>query len=245
MYNFMTSLLADKKGVEVFNCFGLWHVVYIVLVFAGIVFALYLLKNKGDKTKERVITGTINLAFALYILDFFLMPFAYGEIDVEKLPFHICTAMCVACFLSIRTEFWGRFKTQFAVLALVSNIIYVIYPAGIGWYQIHPLSYRVVQTLLYHGVMTAYGIFTLAYEKVECSPKKDAAVISAMVLWALLGNTLYNNDARFYNWSFVVRDPFWILPENIAPFIMPFVIITVMLLAEVVIYKLTKKIKGE
>lgn len=245
MYNVMTSLLADKKGGAVFTCFGVWHVIYIAIVFAGIAFTLYLLKNKDDKIKENAISGVINLAFALYILDFFLMPFAYGEIDVEKLPFHICTAMCVACFLSKCTEFWVRFKTQFAVFALVSNIIYVIYPAGIGWYQIHPLSYRVVQTLLFHGVMTAYGIFALAYEKVEYRPKKDIAVISAMVLWALVGNALYNSDARFYNWSFVVRDPFWILPENIAPFIMPFVIIAVMLIAESVIYKLTKKIKGE
>ena len=58
-----------------------------------------------------------------------------------------------------------KFKQQFALIGLASNLIYVIYPAGVGWYQIHPLSYRVIQTLLYHFVMSSYGLFTLMYEK--------------------------------------------------------------------------------
>ena len=243
MYNIMSNLLADRKGDIIFSCFGMWHIIYIALIFSVIVFTIHLLKNKSAQTKQKAILYSINTAFSLYIADFFLMPFAYGEIDIEKLPFHICTAMCVMCFLSRHNKFFSKYKTQFAVLGLVSNIIYVIYPAGIGWYAIHPLSYRVVQTLLYHGIMTAYGIFTLTYEKAEFKPKKDLAIIITMVLWALLGNTLYNSDARFYNWSFVVRDPFYILPENIAPFVMPFVIVAIMLFGETIIYKLADKMK--
>ncbi len=243
MYKIMSSLLADRKGDIIFSCFGLWHIIYMMLIFSTIVLIIHKLKNKSAETKQKLILYSINTAFALYIADFFLMPFAYGEIDIEKLPFHICTAMCVMCFLSRHTGYFGKFKTQFAVLGLISNLIYVIYPAGIGWYAIHPFSYRVIQTVLYHGVMTAYGIFTLAYEKAEYKPKKDIAVIISMILWALAGNTLYNSDARFYNWSFVVRDPFWILPENIAPFVMPFIIIAIMLAAEMIIYKITDKVK--
>ena len=244
MYDFMTGILSDKTGGIVFNCFGIWHIIYMALTFGLIIFIMHKLKNKSYATKQKAINVAINSAFSLYIVDFFLMPLAYGEIDIEKLPFHICTAMCVMCFLSRHNKFFSKYKTQFAVLGLVSNIIYVIYPAGIGWYAIHPLSYRVVQTLLYHGIMTAYGIFTLTYEKAEFKPKKDLAVIITMVLWALLGNTLYNNNARFYNWSFVVRDPFYILPENIAPFVMPFVIVAIMLFGETIIYKLADKMKN-
>ena len=83
----------------------------------------------------------------------------------------------------------------------------------------------------------------MTYEKAEFKPKKDLAVIITMVLWALMGNTLYNSNARFYNWSFVVRDPFYILPENIAPFVMPFVIVAIMLFAETIIYKFADKMK--
>jgi membrane protein insertase Oxa1/YidC/SpoIIIJ len=57
-----------------------------------------------------------------------------------------------------------------------------------------------------------------------------------MTVWALLGNTLYNGlDGRFFNWFFVVRDPFYILPEGIAPFIMPVVMMAVMFTGEVLI----------
>lgn len=53
---------------------------------------------------------------------------------------------------------------------------------------------------------------------VICSPAKYA-----MTVWALLGNYIYNGSAgeysHFFNWFFVVRDPFGALPEKIAPFV--------------------------
>ncbi|MBR4861973.1 MAG: YwaF family protein [Firmicutes bacterium] len=194
----------------------------------------------GTDERKKVSARFINTAFGLYILDFFLMPFAYGEIDIEKLPFHACTAMCVMCFLSRHNGFLGNFKLQFAMLGFVSNLVYLIYPAGLMWYQVHPLSYRVMQTLLFHGVMTAYGISVLLFDDHKREWKKDLAVISAMVLWALLGNTLYNGQAwgktQFFNWFFVVRDPFYILPEQIAPFVMPVLNMALFMAVETVVY---------
>ena len=179
------------------------------------------------------------------------MPFAYGEIDLEKLPFHMCTAMSILCFLSRHSHFWGKWKTQFALLGLISNLIYVIYPAGVGWYQIHPLSYRVVQTLFFHGTMSAYGIFVLAFEDVDLKWRhcvKELRVIIAMTAWALLGNTLYNGTAgeysHFFNWFFVVRDPFYLLPAEISPYIMPFVMIVVIFAADLMVYGAYFAIKG-
>ena len=59
--------------------------------------------------------------------------------------------------------------------------------------------------------------------------KKELFVIIILTLWALLGNTLYNgtygDQINFFNWLFVVQDPFYILPRNIAPFVMPFIVI--------------------
>ena len=183
--------------------------------------------------------------------DFFLMPFAYGAIDLEKLPFHVCTAMCVLCFLARRNPFLQKFQLPLTVLALASNLIYTVYPAGVGWYQIHPLSYRVIQTLLFHGSMTAYGVLYLASvdpAAEQKAGKKDLPVIVAMTLWAMLGNYLYNGSAEgydhFFNWFFVVRDPFYLLPEHIAPYVMPFVMVVVMYVAMLLVYDgwfLTKK----
>ena len=240
MYGFLSEILSDKKGETEFSCFGTWHLCYLLIVAVVItVVAIYTGKKEKEKS-QKLSTYFLNGAFGLYIADYFLMPFAYGEIDIEKLPFHACTAMCVMCFLSRHNAFLKKFRLQFAMLGFVSNLVYLIYPAGLMWYQVHPLSYRVIQTLLFHGAMTGYGLLVLLFEADKREWKKDLIVLSAMTAWALLGNTLYNGQAwgktRFFNWFFVVRDPFYILPENIAPIIMPFLNVALFMVVEWVVY---------
>ena len=240
MHQLLQSLLSDRKGGATFTCFGLYHLIYLAVIFGVILTVILLLRNTSDKARKRATDIALHTAVGLYVADFFLMPFAYGEIDIEKLPFHACTAMCVACFLGRHNGFFGRFKDQFLLLGLLSNLIYVIYPAGVGWYQVHPLSYRVWQTLLYHGSMTAFGLFSLAFGEVKPEWRKaprNLALLCAMAAWALLGNTLYNGlGGRFFNWFFVVRDPFYLLPEAVAPFVMPFLMVAVMFAGEMLIY---------
>ena len=240
MYSLLQSLLADRTGDATFTCFGLWHLLYLAVILGVILSVIFLLKNRSDEAKHRATAAALYTAFGLYMADLFLMPLAYGEIDVEKLPFHACTAMCLCCMLSRRQPFFARFREQFVLLGLLSNLIYVIYPAGVGWYQIHPLCYRVWQTLLYHGAMTAFGLFSLCFGEVKLEWRKcprDLVFLCVMTVWALLGNTLYNGlDGRFFNWFFVVRDPFYILPEGISPFVMPAVMVAVMFFGEMLIY---------
>lgn len=252
MYSVLHDLLSDQTGGVIFRCFGIWHILYLTVIVCLIALCILRLSRKDQKTRQKAADKAVGLAFGLYVLDFFLMPFAYGEIDIEKLPFHACTAMCILCFLSRRTPFLMGFKDQFALLGLLSNLVYLIYPAGVGWYQIHPLSYRVVQTMLFHGSMTAYGLFALILGDVRLSWKnwwKDLLVLAGMAAWALLGNTLYNGAAgdydHFFNWFFVVRDPFYLLPAQIAPYVMPFVVVIVFFAAEMIvcgIYHLVKKL---
>lgn len=248
MYEILNDLLCDKKSGEFFRCFGVWHLVYITLAAVAFTLIFLSLKSKDKDAKDKVMLTLINISFGLYILDFFLMPFAYGEIDIEKLPFHICTAMCVACFLSNHIERLKPLRVHFALLGFISNLVYLIYPAGVMWHATHPLSYRVVQTLIFHGIMSVYGLLTLVFDGKELSFKtcyRDLAVISGMTVWALVGNLLYNGEAReyshFFNWFFVIRDPFYILPANIAPFIMPFVNIGLFFGVEMLVYLIVNK----
>ena len=240
MHQALQDLLSDRKGGPVFTCFGPYHLIYLAVILGAILTIIFLLKNRSAAAKHRAATAALCTAAGLYAADFFLMPFAYGGIDIEKLPFHACTATCVLCVLARHNRFLGRFKDQFLLLGLLTNLIYVIYPAGVGWYQIHPLSYRVWQTLLYHGAMTAFGLFSLCFGEVKLEWKKcprNLVFLCVMTVWALLGNTLYNGlDGRFFNWFFVVRDPFYILPEGISPFVMPFVMVAVMFFGEMLIY---------
>ena len=246
MYDILRKILQDHKCDVIFKCFGIWHFLIMLIIFLGIALTVLLLKNKSKETKQKAIKTTINIAFGLYILDFFLMPFAYGTIDIEKLPFHICTITCVLCFLSRHNNFFNKYKQQFALLGLVGNLIYVIYPAGVGWYQIAPYSYRVIQTLTYHGVMTLYGILTLTYDDFKLDIKKsykELIVIMCLVLWAMIGNYMYNSDVRLYNWFFVVQDPFYMLPSHIAPFVMPFIITLTIYIAVIIVYFINHLIK--
>lgn len=247
MYEVLHELLKDKKGGAIFSCFDGFHLCVIAFFLCLAVFACWYV-GKKSKNPDKVINLFINLAIGLYALDFFAMPFAYGVIDIEKLPFHVCTTMCVMCFLSRYHPFFKKFRLQFAMLGFLSNLTYLIYPAGMMWHNIHPLSYRVVQTLAFHGVMMVYGALVLLYEgKAEFRWKDrgvDFLVISAMTCWAWLGNTLYNSELDFYNWFFVVRDPFSMFPEDISPFVMPFLNIAIFFVAELLMYYLfTKLIK--
>ena len=51
-------------------------------------------------------------------------------------------------------------------------------------------------------------------------------MVVGITLRALLGNYIYNADmegySHFFNWFFVVQDPFSIFPKAVGPFLMPF-----------------------
>ena len=100
-----------------------------------------------------------------------------------------------------------------------------------------------VQTLIFHTVMSVYGFLTLIYDsdKIKiASAKRDFSVVAAMTVWAVLGNYVYNGTSEgyshFFNWFFVVRDPFYAIPETIAPFIMPILNIVLFFVVEILLH---------
>lgn len=243
MYSFLNSLLSDKRGGTVFTCFGICHFLYILLALVLLtVFILYMNKKSGE-AKQKLLNGIISTVFCLYISDFFLMPIAYGEIYIENLPFHICTAMCVMCFLSRHNNCLSKYRVNFALLGFVCNLVYLIYPAGVMWHQVHPFSYRVVATLLFHGLMTVYGALTLIYEGHLLEWKRcyrDLVITVSMTVWAIFGNHLYNGVAGYYNyrynWFFVMKDPFGMLPLDIAQYVMPVLNIVMFFSVQMLVY---------
>lgn len=244
MYNILRKLLEDQTGGVIFKCFDLWHICFIVFFVTIAVLLCLNMKKKSREKQKKIMDTVIGIALGLYATDFFLMPFAYEKINIDKLPFHVCTTMCVMCFWSRHNAFLGKFRLQFAMLGFLSNLTYLVYPAGMMWLDIHPMSYRVVQTLIFHGVMMVYGLLVLIYESEEFMWKriyKDLGVVAAMAAWARLGNTLYNNSEKLYNWFFVVQDPFGAFPEDIAPYIMPFLNVAIFFAAELLVYWIISK----
>ena len=247
-YEFLHNLLSDKTDGTLFNCFSAWHFIWILLVFGGTILTILLLKNKSERARKMAPEIAVSMAFALYMADFFLMPFAYGEIVIDKLPFHACTTMCVLSFASRHFKVLSKYKLQFALIGLISNIIYIAYPDGVVGFE--PISYRVIQTLLFHGLMTAYGILTLTLDDVKLEWKKcyrELAVLVILAIWALLGNTFYSATLGEYshnfNWFFVKRDPLGIIPEDISKTIMPFITVTSFFAMDMIIYAIYFGIK--
>lgn len=297
MINILRNLLNDHttEGIMRFRIFHGWHFLYLFVILGLIIAFSFILKNKSEKAKKLAIAITINSAFGLYMADFFLMPFAYGYIGIDKLPFHICTVSCLLCFACRHNKFLGKFKTQFIMLGLIGNFIYLHYPAVLDWYNVHAFAYRAVQTLLFHGFMAAHGIFSLVFGDIKLEWKycyKEAIAISLLVVWSLFGNIMYSdvnagyvsnflhpnnliNDSfretinavienpslltpeviesinesivetkYFFNWFFVIQDPFGLLPVSISPFISPFITLFTIFLANMLIYCIYFGIKG-
>ena len=243
MYPYLHELLSDRKGGAVFACFGLWHFFWMALTAAVCVVLYRFLAKRNAPDRSRWLDRLTGLAFGLYILDFFLMPLAYGEIDIEKLPFHACTAMCVCVFISRRSTALARLRGAFALLGLVSNLVYLIYPAGVMWHAVHPVSYRVIQTLGFHGLVTAVCLMALLFEDLG-GWKRTLSVTAAMTAWAMVGNAVYNSEDRVYNWFFVVGDPFGILPAQVAPFVMPALNICLFFAVGMALSALLRRLRG-
>lgn len=213
MRNLFFKLFADSHfntGIMV-TAFSLSHIVYLILIFGGIFLTWYLLRNKEMETKEKVLRF---LAYALvisYLSDFFMHDFVYGGLNMDKLPFHLCTVMCpVIAFTQFNKKF-QRFLEPVTALAIVGPLMYLVYPASIG--DGEPWCYRMVQTMFFHGVELAWGILNLLTGKVRFQMKniwQSAVGLVLITLWAKFGNLLFE-----YNWFFLEKDAFYIgLVEN-------------------------------
>ena len=191
--------------------FSLSHIVYLVLIFGGIIGAWYGYKNKATQKKEKVLRF---LAYALvlsYLSDFFVHEFVYGGLNTDKLPFHICTVLCPLTAIAQFHRKGERIKEPVAVLAILAPMMYIVYPASIG--DGEPWCYQAVQTMFYHSVLMAWGILSISLGAVKPNIRniwKSAVLLAGITLWAKLGNVLLE-----HNWFFLEEDAFYIgLVEN-------------------------------
>ena len=211
--------------------FSIPHIVYMVLIFGGIIGTWFAFKNKGAEKKEKVLRF---LAYALalsYLSDFFVHEFVYGGLNTDKLPFHICTIMCpVVAFTEFNSKF-DKFREPVAILAIVAPLMYLVYPGNaIG--DISPFCYKIIQTFVYHGLLFSWGFNTLASGLFVPNIRncyKSLIGICLIAAWATIGNLSYNTsylgndpDAHHYDWFFLTGTTFPFVP----PYLMPLAVIT-------------------
>lgn len=197
-------------GISV-TAFSIPHIVYMVLIFGGIIAAWFALRNKSCEAKDKALRFLAYAVTVSYLSDFFVHEFVYGGLNTDKLPFHICTVLCPLMGIAQFNRKGDRIKEPVAVLAVLAPMMYLCYPASIG--DGEPWCYQAVQTMFYHGTLMAWGILSIALGAVKPDIKKIwkcAVLLVAITLWAKLGNILME-----HNWFFLEEDAFYIgLVEN-------------------------------
>lgn len=227
MRDFLIKVFGWKvnEGGITIELFSIWHILYILIIAGSIVGGAFLLKGKSEKTKEKTLRIISLTVLILYIVDFMLQPFVSSDntLDIDKLPFHICTLMgIVAVFAQFSKCDW--FKEAAVCLAMAGCLMYLTYP-GSALGDISPWCYKVIQTMIYHGLLLSWGVLSLTTGQVKLHPKKMWQPLIGVViiaLWAAIGNTCYNGGDHHYDWFFITGSTFPFIPK----WLMPFAVIT-------------------
>ena len=199
-----------NTGITI-TAFSIPHFVYLFLIFGSIGLAGYRFHNKDMQEKDKTLRF---LAYALvitYIFDFFVHDFVYGGMNIDKLPFHLCTVLCPTIAFTQFNKRFEKILEPVTVLAIVGPLMYLSYPASVGVGE--PWCYQAIQTMLFHGIELAWGILNLVSGKVQLNIKnvwKPAVGLVLITLWAKFGNSILN-----HNWFFLETDALYIgLVEN-------------------------------
>lgn len=222
MREFFLKVFSAQEGNAEIALFNFWHILYWVVLVGTPILVSFLLKDKSQNTKDKILKTLAYLVPALYIADFLIMPLARTDftIDVDKLPFHICTLMAFFVPFAQFNEKFKPIKDTICCLTLVASLMYLTYPgSAIG--DILPWCYKVVQTFLYHGCMLAWGVLSLTFGKVKLDFKniwKCAVGISLIIVWAYFGNIVYSHPDHHFDWFFVTGSTFPFVPTFLMPF---------------------------
>ncbi|MBQ2809466.1 MAG: YwaF family protein [Clostridia bacterium] len=239
-------------GISI-TAFSISHIIYMILIIGGIVAGHFLLRNSTPEKKNKVLGILINLLVLSYISDFFVHEFVYGTpsepggLNMDKLPFHICTVLCpLSAFVQYNKKF-EKIKEPIVILSILAPLMYLCYPASIG--DGEPWCYQAVQTMFYHGILLAWGILNITLSQIKPDIKKcykSAIVLVGITLWAKLGNVLLE-----HNWFFLNEDAFYIglveggiIPQWSLMIINP-IVFFLAVLAVYGIYYLVLHIKGK
>lgn len=194
-----------NTGIKI-TPFSVAHIVYIVLIFGSIIALWLIYRNKAAESKEKLLRF---LAYALmlsYLSDFFVHEFVYGDLKMDKLPFHICTVLCPLTAIAQFNRKGGKILEPVAVLATLAPMMYLCFPASVG--DGEPWCYQAVQTMFFHGVLMAWGILNIALGVVKPDIRhswKCGVILVGVTFWAKFGNILME-----HNWFFLEEDAFYI-----------------------------------
>ena len=223
MSEFFTKIFGTNKGSIEITLFSIWHILWIVLILGLSLGAYFLLRNKSEKAKTTSLNVLAYLVIGFYILDFFIMPFSQGKIDIDKLPFHICTLTGIFIPFAQFNKKFSPIRNVITCFAIVASLMYITYP-GSALGGVTPWCYKVVQTFIYHGLVFAWGFLSVTLKAVNFNFKEiwqEAVGLVIIIVWAFFGNYAYVGipDGHHYDWFFVTGSTFPFVPTWLMPFL--------------------------
>lgn len=223
MNEFFKNIFGTSTGSVEITLFSIWHILYIVLIFGLSLGGYFLLRKKSDKAKTVTLKTLAYLVIGIYILDFFIMPFSQGKIDIDKLPFHICTLTGVFIPFAQFNKKFEPVRSVITCFAIVASLMYITYP-GSALGGVTPWCYKVVQTFVFHGLVFAWGFLSVTLKAVNFNFKniwKEAVGLVAIIIWAFFGNYAYLGipDGHHYDWFFITGSTFPFIPSWLMPFV--------------------------
>ncbi len=224
MHNFFVKLFSNESLGGEIKLFNVWHILYIVAIIGLIIGFGFLMKNKKIETKRLVLNILAYAVTIIYIADFFIMPLSSGDIDIDKLPFHICTLMAIIVPFAQFNKKFEKIKNIIVTFSIIASLMYITYP-GTAIGEIGAFSYKVVQTFAYHGVLLAWGYLNLFFGEVKLNIKtiwRELVGLCIIAVWAAIGNGIYSSPNRHFDWFFITGSTFPFIPS----WLMPFVVIT-------------------
>lgn len=213
--------LGDFDHIAEIELFSIYHILYAVVIFGVCILAALLLNRKSEQTKDKALRVIAGLIATVYFGDFFFHPFVYDGLNLDKMPFHLCTVLCPMILLAQFGKRIKKWKEPVAVFAIVAPLMYICYP-GSALGGVAPWCYKVVQTFTYHGLLLLWGFLMLTTKRVVLKWKnlwRALVGIILMVCWASLGNTLYTSEAHHYDWFFLTGSTFPFIPSSLMPFV--------------------------
>lgn len=249
MREFFLNLFQEGESSLEISLFSVWHFLYLFLIIGMAFLITFILKNKNESLKQLILKIFAYLVPALYIADFLIMPLAREDftINVDKLPFHICTLMSFFVPFAQFNKKFKPIKETIVCLTLVASLMYICYPgSAVG--DISPFAYEVVQTFMYHGCMFVWGFLSLTIGGVELKYKniwKEAVGICLIILWASFGNAVYSNSEHHYDWFFVTGSTFPFIPSFLMPFVVLAAVYGMCAIIYTIYYFVKKKIESK
>ena len=247
MREFAIWLFSDDKPFNI-DVFNFWHILYATVIIGTTILLGTVLSKKSEKVQDRVLSIIASATAFLYLSDFFIQPLMHGdasvagEMNIDKLPFHICTLLCPVLNFVQHSRCCGKLikaiKEPVAILAIVGPLMYICYPSGaVG--DISPICYKMLQTFIYHGLVFSWGFNMIATKRVIPSIKrfwKTVVGLGCVALWASLGNALYISPEEHFDWFFLTGSSFPFIPEKLMPIVVIGAISGVALLVYAIYY---------